>query len=389
MNSTIHNHIVIDNGSHTVKTGFNGENAPRSVVPNIIGKFKNTYNNFLFDEDTTFIGNDCIFNSSNLKLSYPLEDVSKNFNIEEIDDLWSYVFEEDLKVNPEAFNVFLIANFVSNDSIRNAYAEIMYEYLNVYNLYIENHGPLSLWSTAKSTGLIVESDHLNTYVYPIFDKHIIAKGIKSLSFAGLELTKCYERSLLQTLPRNMGNILNVDPESNVSNLRFLAQNIKEKHSRFSCKNSNRPSIDLNNNNKETFILPDGNKLELDSSLFNIADVMFEPELLGYDFTPLHKTIKESIMECDIHTRKDILSNIVLAGGNTLIDGFKQSLKYYLIKEFGEEYSDIIKVNAQKDRKYAMWMGGSVVCSLSNFQNLWVSKNDYEEMGSNVFFNIEY
>lgn len=35
------NSIVIDDGSHTIKSGFGGDNAPRSVIPSIVGRQSN------------------------------------------------------------------------------------------------------------------------------------------------------------------------------------------------------------------------------------------------------------------------------------------------------------------------------------------------------------
>lgn len=43
----------------------------------------------------------------------------------------------------------------------------------------------------------------------------------------------------------------------------------------------------------------------------------------------------------------------------------------------------VKVIAQKERKYSVWIGGSVLASLSTFKNQWVTKAEYEEQGSNI------
>ena len=41
---------------------------------------------------------------------------------------------------------------------------------------------------------------------------------------------------------------------------------------------------------------------------------------------------------------------------------------------------LIKIIAPPDRKYSVWIGGSVLASLSTFQQMWVSKEDYDESG---------
>ncbi|KAF3517969.1 hypothetical protein DY000_02060574, partial [Brassica cretica] len=40
----------------------------------------------------------------------------------------------------------------------------------------------------------------------------------------------------------------------------------------------------------------------------------------------------------------------------------------------------IKVVAPPERKYSVWIGGSILASLSTFQHMWISKAEYEESG---------
>lgn len=43
----------------------------------------------------------------------------------------------------------------------------------------------------------------------------------------------------------------------------------------------------------------------------------------------------------------------------------------------------VKVVAPPERKYSVWIGGSILASLSTFQNLWVSKQEYDETGPGI------
>jgi actin-related protein 4 len=36
-----------------------------------------------------------------------------------------------------------------------------------------------------------------------------------------------------------------------------------------------------------------------------------------------------------------------------------------------------------ERKYAAWIGGSILASLGSFHQLWISKKEYEEHGANI------
>ncbi len=43
----------------------------------------------------------------------------------------------------------------------------------------------------------------------------------------------------------------------------------------------------------------------------------------------------------------------------------------------------VKIVAPPERKYTVWIGGSILASLSTFQNLWCSKQEYDEFGPGI------
>lgn len=43
----------------------------------------------------------------------------------------------------------------------------------------------------------------------------------------------------------------------------------------------------------------------------------------------------------------------------------------------------IKVVAQAERKYSVWIGGSILASLSTFQQMWIAKSEYDEAGPSI------
>ncbi|KAG1339185.1 Actin-7 [Cocos nucifera] len=43
----------------------------------------------------------------------------------------------------------------------------------------------------------------------------------------------------------------------------------------------------------------------------------------------------------------------------------------------------IKVVAPPERKYSVWIGGSILASLSTFQQMWISKGEYDEAGPSI------
>jgi actin-related protein len=43
----------------------------------------------------------------------------------------------------------------------------------------------------------------------------------------------------------------------------------------------------------------------------------------------------------------------------------------------------IKIIAPPERKYSVWIGGSILSSLSTFQQMWIRKSEYDESGPSI------
>lgn len=92
-----------------------------------------------------------------------------------------------------------------------------------------------------------------------------------------------------------------------------------------------------------------------------------------------------LIEIDI--RGDLVSNTVLSGGTSMIDGFPRLLEARIknlydweSKGTSSRYSRLARVVATPERKYAAWIGGSILTSLSSFESMWMTKTDFEENG---------
>jgi actin-related protein len=104
-------------------------------------------------------------------------------------------------------------------------------------------------------------------------------------------------------------------------------------------------------------------------------------MLGLEGVGIHQTTYNSIMKCDVDIRKDLYSNIVLSGGTTMFPGIADRMT----KEISAlaPSSMKVKVVAPAERKFSVWIGGSILSSLSTFQQMWISKSEYEENGPSI------
>jgi len=87
------------------------------------------------------------------------------------------------------------------------------------------------------------------------------------------------------------------------------------------------------------------------------------------------------MKCDIDIRKDLYGNIVLSGGTTMFPGIADRLQREIASLAPSTMK--IKIVAPPERKYSTWIGGSILASLSTFQQMWIAKQEYDESGPTV------
>ena len=93
---------------------------------------------------------------------------------------------------------------------------------------------------------------------------------------------------------------------------------------------------------------------------------------------VHKYCFYSVMKCDNDVRKDLFQNVILSGGSTLFEGMAERM-WQEIHQLAPT-NNRIKVLAPPERLYSVWLGGSILASLSTFQTMWITKEEYDEQG---------
>ena len=114
---------------------------------------------------------------------------------------------------------------------------------------------------------------------------------------------------------------------------------------------------------------------------NAPEALFEPSLHNKEGDGLHHRVYQSIMKCDQEIRRDMYDNITLVGGTTLIRNLNERLRIEVTQL--APVGTRPKVMAASEREYSVWVGGSILASLSTFQKMCITKAQYEESGTKL------
>merc|ERR1712212_341393 len=71
----------------------------------------------------------------------------------------------------------------------------------------------------------------------------------------------------------------------------------------------------------------------------------------------------------IDIRKDLYANTVMSGGTTMYPGIADRMQKEITALAPSTMK--IKIIAPPERKYSVWIGGSILASLSTFQQMWI------------------
>ena len=133
--------------------------------------------------------------------------------------------------------------------------------------------------------------------------------------------------------------------------------------------------------EKSYELPDGQVITIGNERFRAPEALFQPSFLGMESCGVHETTYNSIMKCDVDIRKDLYANTVMSGGTTMYPGIADRMQ----KEITALAPSTIKIKiiAPPERKYSVWIGGSILASLSTFQQMWITKQEYDECGPSI------
>ncbi|MHA1223017.1 MAG: actin, cytoplasmic 2, partial [Candidatus Heimdallarchaeaceae archaeon] len=84
--------------------------------------------------------------------------------------------------------------------------------------------------------------------------------------------------------------------------------------------------------------------------------------------PLDELIYQMVQRCDVDLRRELFSNIVLSGGSTMFPGLKERLHKELTELVPETTE--VRIISPPERRYSVWIGGSILGSLKTFKKLW-------------------
>ncbi|KAF7537090.1 hypothetical protein G7054_g3958 [Neopestalotiopsis clavispora] len=140
-----------------------------------------------------------------------------------------------------------------------------------------------------------------------------------------------------------------------------------------------------------FEMPDGANQMWREQRYRVSEGLWDDAaqlpVSGSDPITKAQTVPELVRAClnnvDVDLRPNLLGNIVVTGGSSLLSGFNDRLNNELTAMYPGMRIKLHAAGLTTERRFGAWIGGSILASLGTFHQMWISKKEYDENGAGI------
>lgn len=297
--------------------------------------------------------------------------------------------------------------------------EIAFEEWGTPAFYLQKTGVLAAFASGKASGLIVDVGASHTSVTPVIDGMVLKKGVQKSPLAGNFVSNQIRMIFKQSQPEipltphymvksktqvdagapAQASYKTFDIPPSDSFRRYEEERVLTEFKESVVEVWPGPQRFNTGPNEEIaknqpgrpFEMPDGWNQVFTADRYKVTEGLFDASAAQVDDEnsrpkdehTIPRLVQAAIQQVDADQRPMLLGNIVITGASTLLYKFNERLNLEINNMYPSTRNKLIAPGSIVERKYAAWIGGSILASLGSFHQLWISKKEYEEHGPNI------
>ena len=343
--------IIFDLGSYNYRIGYSGNDRPNYIFSPI--KFNNINNNNIQMKEQE----DYEFLTSQKGDGFFLD-------IKKFEDFFDdFISDKELINEMNQGSLLFTEPVIHNKEQRMKLTEFLFEKFEIGGLFFCNSSVLSSFSYGKCCCLIFDSGHSQSNIVPVNDGMIIKNALNYFEINGKYIDELIINELIN---KQINNFNNYNILQNIQILYNLKDSI----------------LTSNINNKNIYTLPDNQNIIIEDSYLSIIRNNIKTKLFN-DELNLKTLILKSVSSVLLDIKKELIGNIFICGGNSLIfNNYFNDIKESIGKELIN--GSLVKLTTHPskiERSLSSFLGASIISSLNIYKETIVKKEEYEEHGA--------
>lgn len=397
-------------GSNSTRIGFIGDDRPRVVIPsayalpskragdlNLLGRGVEKIVRVLEDSE--------IRDWEGLEFLWD-EGVRRRLGLKEEEDLPPLILVE--------------SPVLWSQSTRERLCQVAFEKFRVPALFMGKAPVLTVFESGRHTGLVVDIGAGSISVTPVYDGYVLKNAaVVQRGFGSEWLSKQLQIALKDDLkidmnrelkssceiksktPVGLGESSNYELTSDHSKLTdsFLEYHRGKvldelKESIVQVPETPFNPVDLALRPPKYFEFPTGYNRNFILERFRVGELLFDPskryksseesvemsDITDQSPMGLVDLVSKCLGLCDVDMRSNLVGNIIVCGGGSLLSGLSEriNIEFSKLSNYGRVRIHI--GNGSNERRFGSWIGGSILGSLASFQQLWMTRKEFQELG---------
>ncbi|KAI6183915.1 actin [Aphelenchoides bicaudatus] len=406
--------IVFDLGSHSFRFGFGGEEYPKFDEPSVVGERVEAAlgdGTMEVDKENGASDNKRKHFLGTTEVNVPREngEVKKFVNDCMIEDwdlfekMLDYAYSKCLISDSKNHGVLFSETPWNVKDKREKLAELMFEKYQVPSFFLIKNAVLSAFSTGRHTALVLDSGATYTSATPVYEGYPITSAVvkspvggdmivdqcrRTLAEQNIDLVPYYKVAAKTEVKDGEPPVWEARknlPPTTKSYEDYMEGLLLEDFAHSTLQLCETP-IDVDFMEKlpaSSYGFPCGFRKDFLAERAKIPESLFDFKYLIRTRRTEKKHLLGHFKSCNHFLRYQLYTHILAVGGNSMIMGFTERLNYELAQNVNSTVKLRLPPIQPNERKYSSWIGGSIVSSLGAFQQLWIGKSEYEEMGKSI------
>eukprot|EP01134_Creolimax_fragrantissima_P003897 CFRG3897T1 len=410
--------VVFEVGAYETKAGIAGEDLPSCLfssssgylpAPAVDGMDTDHVNSATKKRKPYYVGHHNSIFREGMNIKCPVEDgVIVDWDLYEAQ--LDYALSE-LNCDSTEHPVLIGDEAWSQRDQREKLTEVLFEKYGTPAYFLGKKPVLSAFANGRSNALVFDMGLSGGSVVPVYEGYAVQKGITRTKLSANLLMNTYqsylESSSIAVVPKFLV-AKRGDSKTKVFNYKLketegvtpsykqykIREELRDFHEHISqVSDTQFDDSALQHIPTVPYEFSTGYEANIGATRFQTPGILFNPKscqpTTGRNLIDLNDSkynlgiselIMQSVSKCDADIHSNLYNNIVITGGTTLIPGFVERLQNDLAAVSPVGMKVRLVYTSGQERRHSSWIGGSILGCLGAFQQMWISKQEYEESG---------